>query len=133
MGLDMFAFKVKKGVITEQVDFEIPEGPEGSENIENEPQELHYWRKHPNLHGWMGNLYYEKGGTDEQFNCANLQLTEEDLDNLEKDIVGNDLPYTVGFFFGESQPEDKKDDLEFITKAREALKEGYAVYYTSWW
>ena len=133
MGLDMFAYKVKKGVITEQVDFEIPESPEGSENIENEPQDLHYWRKHPNLHGWMENLYREKGGTDEQFNCVNLQLTEEDLVRLEEDINQEDLPETSGFFFGQSEPEDKEGDLEFISKAREALSEGYDVYYSSWW
>jgi hypothetical protein len=131
MGLDMFAFKVQKEVLKEQeVDFLISDEVE---NTENEPQELHYWRKHPNLHGWMENLYREKGGTDPQFNCVNLNITEEDLDKLENDVNQEDLPHTSGFFFGESQPEDKKDDLEVITKAREALKEGYAVYYTSWW
>lgn len=32
--------------------------------------ELHYWRKHPNLHGWMEQLYRDKGGAEEIFNCA---------------------------------------------------------------
>ena len=27
--------------------------------------ELAYWRKHPNLEGFMSDLYYEKGGEDE--------------------------------------------------------------------
>jgi len=131
MGLDMFAFKVKKEALNEQqVDFEIPDANEGTDL---EPQELAYWRKHPNLHGWMEALYREKGGTDEQFNCVNLNLTEEDLDNLEEVVNNDELLHTMGFFFGESCPEDKENDIEFIANAREALKEGYAVYYTSWW
>ena len=126
MGLDMFAFKVRKGVITESVDFNLPDDNESQE-------ELHYWRKHPNLHGWMENLYQEKGGKSESFNCDNLQLTEEDINRLEEDVNNDSLPETQGFFFGQSYPEDKVNDLEFIRKAREALAEGYDVYYTSWW
>ncbi|ODR91767.1 hypothetical protein A8M32_08600 [Sinorhizobium alkalisoli] len=34
------------------VDFEVEEATA-----------LHYWRKHPNLHGWMERLYREEGGT----------------------------------------------------------------------
>ena len=126
MGLDMFAFKVRKGVITESVDFNLPDDNESQE-------ELHYWRKHPNLHGWMENLYQEKGGKSDTFNCDNLQLTEEDINRLEEDVNNDSLPETQGFFFGQSYPEDKVNDLEFIRKAREALAEGYDVYYTSWW
>jgi len=122
MGLDMYAYRVKRGMITEQVDFETPDS-----------DELHYWRKHPDLHGWMENLYYEKGGKEHIFNCVNVQLTEDDLDRLESDIKNDVLPFTEGFFFGESQPEDMDDDLEFIRKAREAIEAGEDVYYTSWW
>ena len=124
MGLDMFAFKVKKGTITEAVDFEVPQ--------DVEPEEVQYWRKHPNLHGWMQDLYYEKNGTGESFNCDNVQLTEEDIDMLEADINGDNLPETRGFFFGESSPEDKEQDLEFVKKAREVLVD-HDLYYTSWW
>lgn len=123
MGLDMFAFKVKKGVITENVDFNEPDGSE----------ELHYWRKHPNLHGWMERLYNKKGGNEPVFNCVNVRLTEEDLNRLEEAVKFDELPETEGFFFGESEPEDREGDLEFISEAREAINEGYDVYYTSWW
>lgn len=126
MGLDMFAYKVKKGMINESTDFQLPENEETH-------QELHYWRKHPNLHGWMEQLYYDKGGKDGTFNCVNVQLTEEDINNLEKDVQDGLLPETQGFFFGQSYPEDKEGDLEFIKQAREAINEGYDVYYTSWW
>jgi hypothetical protein len=37
-----------------------------------ESQELAYWRKHPNLHGWMEQLYRAKGGTAEDFSRASL-------------------------------------------------------------
>ena len=33
-----------------------------SENGEDAYTEIAYWRKHPNLHGWMEDLYYKKGG-----------------------------------------------------------------------
>ena len=125
MGLDMFAMKVKKGVITESVDFELPETAE--------QQKFHYWRKHPNMHGWMESLYHEKGGQSDTFNCDNVRITEEDLDQLEAAINEEELPDTAGFFFGESEPEDKVGDLEFVKKAREAISEGYDVYYTSLW
>jgi hypothetical protein len=32
--------------------------------------ELHYWRKHPNLHGWMEQHYREKGDSAKSFNCV---------------------------------------------------------------
>lgn len=94
--------------------------------------ELHYWRKHPNLHGWMERLYREKGGKQE-FNCAHVQLTSQDLDRLEADIRAKALPETTGFFFGASDGTEIDDDLRFIAKAREAIKDGLTVYYTSWW
>lgn len=125
MGLDMYANSVPKGTITESVDFPQPEG--------FEPSELHYWRKHPNLHGWMEQLYRKKGGQDPHFNCNTVQLTEEDLDRLENDINDSNLPETHGFFFGESSPESKDRDLNFIKDARRAIKDGNEVYYTSWW
>lgn len=125
MGLDMYANRVKKGLITEAVDFNIAENEETEQNI-------HYWRKHPNLHGWMESLYRKKGGQDENFNCVNVQLTEEDLVKLEKDIKEGNLPKTSGFFFGESDGTEIEDDLSFIRKAKMAIKDGYDVYYTSW-
>jgi len=126
MGLDMYAFQVEKGVITESVDFGIREDAKFHDQI-------YYWRKHPNLHGWMEKLYYEKGGNEETFNCVNLQLTEDDLNRLEADVNNNMLPETDGFFFGQSSPEDKEKDLEFIAEARRSINEGHDVYYTSWW
>lgn len=102
---------------------------------EAEDRELHYWRKHPNLHGWMESLYYLKGGTAESFNCVNVEIDLDDLAQLEKHITEGKLPSTNGFFFGESlgNSEEISEDLKFIKDAREAISAGEYVYYTSWW
>ena len=76
MGLDMYALSTKAKPETD-VDF-------STKNFEQD--ELHYWRKHPNLHGWMQNLYDMKGGTSPDFNGDCVVLDSEDLDNLEQDI-----------------------------------------------
>jgi hypothetical protein len=95
--------------------------------------ELATWRKHPNLQGWMQELYYEKGGEGE-FNCVDVELTSEDLDALEATLDEEELPETVGFFFGSNADDHYAEaDREFIVQARAALKEGYKVFYSSWW
>jgi hypothetical protein len=50
-------------------------------------------------------------------------------------VTDNDLPKTTGFFFGDNPPDEEsvKKDLEFIQKARDAIKAGKAVFYDSWW
>tara|TARA_A100001515_G_scaffold63847_1_gene50593 strand:+ start:1875 stop:2270 length:396 start_codon:yes stop_codon:yes gene_type:complete len=95
--------------------------------------ELAYWRKHPNLQGWMQNLYYEKGGEGE-FNCVDLEIDEEDLDKLEETLDSKELPETSGFFFGNNSDDHYAEaDRDFIVQARAALKQGYTVIYYSWW
>ncbi len=120
MGLDMYA----------NVTTKTPDQPFGFDD--ETAERIHYWRKHPNLHGWMENLYFEKGGT-ELFNCISLVLTAADLDRLEADIRANTYPETTGFFFGTSDGSEAEDDLAFIEKARAAIAEGKTVFYDSWW
>lgn len=121
MGLDMFVYTT-----TQQPQHDVDFEPE-------EPTELHYWRKHPNLHGWMEKLYRTKGGAADSFNCVNLQLTVNDIDRLEVAIRERVLPQTAGFFFGESDGTEIEDDLKFIANAREAFAAGLTVFYSSWW
>jgi len=85
MGLDMFAYTFN-GKTESEVDFDT--------NNVTETTEIAYWRKHPNLHGWMEQLYYEKGGKDDSFNGSNVVLTKDDLDSLEQDIIDGTLPDT---------------------------------------
>jgi hypothetical protein len=123
MGLDQFAFAIDNN---------------------GEKEELAYWRKHPNLQGWMENLWESKGRPNahedkdsngmSDFNCVELELTKEDLDNLETAVTNASLPDTVGFFFGSNSDDHyKEQDLEFVKKAREALDKGLTVVYDSWW
>ena len=94
--------------------------------------ELATWRKHPNLQGWMENLWHEKGGEGE-FNCVDLELTLEDLDALEATLDEEQLPETSGFFFGSNADDHYAEaDREFIVQARAAIKQGYKVIYSSW-
>ena len=123
MGLDMYALATK-AKLNKEVDFDT---------INVETEDLHYWRKHPNLHGWMRALYEFKGGKSDSFNGDCVVLDILDLDNLEGDIKNGRLPDTSGFFFGQSDGDEVNDDLDFVNKARTALAEGKTVYYTSWW
>ncbi len=137
MGLDMYACTVPAGTISKPVDFvddiTVMDKDECRESREC-VQGLFYWRKCPDLHGWMEKLYREKGGRDQDFNCAPVQLTMEDIERLEADILSDSLPKTQGFFFGASDTEaDKPTHLEFVAKAKAALYEDLEVYYDSWW
>ena len=120
MGLDMYALAT-----TENPEADFGFKPEQAE-------ELHYWRKHPSLHGWMENLYRERGG-EEVFDCITLRLTVADIDRLEADVRAGELPPTQGFFFGESDGTETEDDLAFVAKARQAIAKGKTVFYDSWW
>jgi hypothetical protein len=138
MGLDMYAYKTK-AKFTKDTDFtdEIYGKTEDGE-IDYETQivvtkEIACWRKHPDLHGWMENLYREKGGSELSFNGDPVVITEEDLDELKITILTGNLPFTEGFFFGESRDLIKFADLEFIEKAKKAIQEGDTIYYDSSW
>ena len=123
MGLDQYA-TARRG--------EAKTDDEGYTYYEDS-MELAYWRKHPNLQGWMQDLYHEKGG-EEEFNCVDLELTLEDLDALEESLDEEALPETAGFFFGNNADDHyAEQDREFIREARAAIKQGYTVVYSSWW
>ena len=133
MGLDMFAYA---GVISNQHDFFVNDQEQVEAN--EPPREIAYWRKHPNLHGWMEQLWRNKNNThglnDPTFNGIELELTWEDLDALEMDIKNGQLPSTCGFFFG--TPADdyyRVQDLEFIRNARAEIFMGLRVFYNSSW
>ena len=104
-------------------------------------EEIFYWRKHPDLHGWFGALYLTKGGklrSDEMASgTGNFQgpvrIRLEDLAQLEKVVREENLPKTTGFFFGVSHKEYKSKDLKFIEIARERLLKGEKLYYDSSW
>jgi hypothetical protein len=127
MGLDMYAFALPADSVGDKVT--------DVEWLDDNRIELFYWRKFNALHGWMENLYRIKGGAKASFNCTTLRLDAKDLDRLEMDTGNNKLVPINGFFFGEQTiyPEDLESVATFIAKAREALADGKAVFYDSWW
>jgi len=139
MGLDQYA-TARRGEPTKVENTFTVTLADGTEKEEVEhyyeyedSMELAYWRKHPNLQGWMEELWYEKGGEGE-FNCVDIELTLEDLDALEQSLDEEALPDTVGFFFGANSDDHyAEQDREFIREARAAIKQGYTVVYNSWW
>ena len=131
MCLDMYAYVARKqGQMRdyyESYNYDTDSGP-----VEK-PREIAYWRKHPNLHGWMHKLWNERGHSGD-FNGDELELTFEDLDRLEYVVKHKELPGTSGFFFGnDSDDHYRADDLEFIKQARSELTQGMRVFYNSSW
>jgi len=149
MGLDMYAYVAQKANQRDEF-YEGAEFDEKTREFENKtvtkPREIAYWRKHPNLHGWMEHLWHKKrnaegkpvvedkddiGGT---FNGVELELTHEDLDELERAVIHKQLPATSGFFFGNDADEHyRESDLSFIKNARAELFFGLKVFYNSSW
>jgi hypothetical protein len=136
MGLDMYAYS------SNVKDVECEVNPE--KEVEEQTNELAYWRKHNRLHGWFQNKWEKKvAGMDIEhpFNCVRLYLSRSDLEELEFDLKGKLLPATDGFFFGSDSYEDEAReqqeqlayDMEFVAQAKKELEEGRHVYYTSWW
>ena len=122
MGLDMYAYVAAKAY---------------DHTSESDSRELAYWSKHPNLHGWMEQLWHSRNtdpAADPMFNGVELELSWEDLDRLEEDIKNGHLPSTSGFFFGDNSDEYyREQDLEFVRKARAEIFTGLKVFYNSSW
>ena len=137
MGLDQYAYIAAKA---NQQD-EFYEDAVYDETVKQyvnpnitKPREIAYWRKHPNLHGWMEQLAEQKSLEYNSFNGIELELTWEDLDALERAVTHNQLPETQGFFFGNSSDEYyREQDLQFIKEARAELFLGLKVFYNSSW
>ena len=150
MGLDMYAYVATR----EGQQREYYDGAEWDEITKNfvntktnKPREIAYWRKHPNLHGWMEQLWRDKKylvqptnasapvqSDSDTFNGIEIELTAEDLDELERAVVHKKLPSTRGFFFGEKADQFYHDkDLAFIKAARIEMFMGLKVFYNSSW
>jgi hypothetical protein len=136
MGLDMYAYVAARAGQQREFyatsEFNEETGEHGSATVEA-PREIAYWRKHPNLHGWMHRLWESRGNKGE-FNGDELELTWEDLERLELDVIAGSLPGTSGFFFGnDADDEYREQDLKFIRDARAELFCGLKVFYNSSW
>jgi hypothetical protein len=129
MGLDMYAYVATKAGQQQEYWEQDSDTPQ----TVSKPREIAYWRKHPNLHGWMQKLW-ESQGNEGDFNGDELELTYDDLERLELDVIAGTLPGTTGFFFGNDADDHYRDhDLEFIKNARAELFMGLKVFYNSSW
>jgi len=137
MGLDMYAYVATR----EGQQRDYYNGAEWDENTRelvnktvSKPREIAYWRKHPNLHGWMEKLAKQKKLSYDSFNGIEMELTAEDLDELERAVTHRQLPATSGFFFGNDSDQHYHDqDLAFIKAARTEMFMGLKVFYNSSW
>jgi hypothetical protein len=153
MGLDMYAYVAAKAGAqadyNEGMAWDKEKGAMVNPSV-TEPREIAYWRKHPNLHGWMQRLWVRKNNerlgprdksgwwTDPdragEFNGVELELTWDDLEQLEQDIRDKNLPNTSGFFFGNDADDHYREhDLKFVREAKAEAFLGLKVFYNSSW
>lgn len=141
MGLDQYAYVASKVGARDEYYEEKYDRGNSNANQNDYMTELAYWRKHPNLQGWMERLWNEKGCpgveqgfNDVMFNGIELELTFDDIVRLENDIKNNNLPATSGFFYGNDADDYyKNQDLEFVYEAKSRLFLGQKVFYNSSW
>jgi hypothetical protein len=125
MGLDMY-------LEGHRFDFDEKEQVDGFP-VKQKVLELGYWRKHPNLHGYIVETFAD--GVDE---CQEIALGKEEIEKIMEAVKNRNLPMTTGFFFGESDGSEAPGDLEILTRALRWLKDERrglykSVYYRASW
>ncbi len=76
--------------------------------------ELAYWRKHPDLHGFIVETFAD--GIDD---CRRIWLSDENIETIIKAVKEGSLPHTEGFFFGESENDEaqRNEDVQLLEGA----------------
>ena len=110
MGLDMY-LTGEKYFFTDPSDQARIQREDGFE-VRSHVLRLGYWRKHPNLHGYIVINY--AGGDD---NCKSIFLDEHQIEEIIAAITAETLPHTEGFFFGASDGTEKDADLKIFAAA----------------
>lgn len=115
MGLDMY-LTGEKYLLTDH------ENPDNNRTEDGFPLKgkllrLGYWRKHPNLHGFIVNTF-----ADGEDTCQQIVLTADDIERIIEAVTRDDLPHTEGFFFGQSDGSEKAEDLRILKAALEWLR-----------
>lgn len=133
MGLDMY-LEGETFIWTDWKNLENNQYENGF-RVKGHKLELGYWRKHPNLHGFIVSTFAE--GED---NCQRIDLSRGDLQEILKAVKEKALPNTTGFFFGASSAEDDKPTIEILEKAIAWLdgegndgRESRSAYYRASW
>lgn len=79
--------------------------------------ELGYWRKHPNLHGFIVNTF--ANGVDE---CQRIDLGPDQIRKIIQATIENNLPETTGFFFGVSTKDRDEETIIILRRSLEWLE-----------
>lgn len=133
MGLDMYLRGRKMLWAIDGVEARKEDGF----NISSIEIELGYWRKHPNLHGYIVQTFAD--GVDK---CQKIFLNRDDIRNIIKAVKAKKLPHTEGFFFGYSDGSEMDDDIATFNAALKWLDAepkdgrtefGRCVYYQASW
>ncbi len=89
--------------------------------VESHRLALGYWRKHPDLHGYIVQTF--AGGVDD---CQDIELNVADMSTIITAIRAKSLPHTEGFFFGTSydSEEQRAEDINIFLSAIAWLESG---------
>ena len=123
MGLDMY-LEGRKYLLSNRKD-EVP--TEDGFRLKEKILELGYWRKEPNLHGYIVKTFAD--GKDE---CQDIELCVEDVQKIREAVRNRQLVETSGFFFGQSadpnsdDPEERKWAEEFESNTIEIFDKAIA-------
>ena len=79
------------------------------------------------MRSWFKDLYCDKFGEDTAFNGDYMEITSNDINNLEKAVQQK-----TGYFYGRTYSH-YQDDLDFIAKAKEVSRQGCGLFYQSIW
>lgn len=107
MGLDSYVRHVPKADIID--DF--------SHNYDHEHNELAYWRKNYEIHNFFKQRYEQRGGTDRDFNCCPIRITQADVDALKA--------------YNRALPEVDESIKKFVYDAQMHLDDGVVMYFYS--
>jgi hypothetical protein len=137
MGLDMYL----SGRKYMRPDYEATgtERKEDGFRVDEVKLDLAYWRKHPDLHGYIVRTY--GGGED---TCQEIHLDADALRAIQQAVEQEQLTVTTGFFFGSSgehwnKGEGKQKTLLALAtavkwlEAQDPDKDHRNVYYQASW
>jgi hypothetical protein len=115
MGLDMY-LDGEKFLWTDWKNPATAPREDGYE-IRSKTLSLGYWRKHPNLHGYIVQTFAE--GVD---NCQPIDLNAQAIERIIDAVTRDGLPHTEGFFFGATDGTEKDEDLRILKAALDWLR-----------
>lgn len=127
MGLDAWFFASQEEFKTDPEDAGaiVPV----DEEAYKDPIDVGYFRKFHPLQDYMQNLYFEREGQD-SFNCKKIPLSENDLKDVLVSAIADtfteDMPAQHSIYY-------KTELLIIVHSALHLLKDGFTVYYDSWW